>query len=84
MTGQDALSGLVTAVITELAKYIPGLNSNALIRAALSIVVVALSVFATNGRWNTLSFVNTLLASFASYKIAVQPVSAGVGLKTQI
>lgn len=72
--------GVLSAVITELLKYIPFLNSNSLIKAVTSIVVCVVGALYFTGSQD---YVQVILIAFATYKVLVQPIGQVVGIRTQ-
>lgn len=83
MQASDAVLGICASVVTEILKFVPQIRQSAVLTGLTTVIVVAVGVFIANGQFSWTSFFNALVFSFASYKVAVQPVAGAMGLKSQ-
>lgn len=83
MQASDAVLGICASVVTEILKLIPQVRNSPLLTSIIAILVVAVGTFIANGQFSWTSFFSALVFSFASYKVAVQPVAGAMGLATQ-
>ena len=78
-----AVLGLLTSIIAEILKLIPGLNKNAITSSITAIVVLAIGTVVATGTFDFTTFVGGLVFALTSYKVAIQPIATVAGSPTQ-
>lgn len=77
------LAGLLSSVLTEAAKFFPFIGNNDVVKSIVAIALCAVGGFVVVGKFDFDTVLNVLVFAFLNYKFIIQPVSKGVGLRTQ-
>ena len=75
--------GIISAIVTEIFKFVPALRQNALVQALVAIVVIAGTTLATGGSFTGDSLVGSLVVALTTYKSVVQPLSKTFNYSSQ-
>jgi hypothetical protein len=79
----EALLGVCASIVVELLKFIPWLRVKPLGVSLVTIAVVAIGSFFSNGAFTFEGVINSLAAAFISYHVVVKQVASATGLRSQ-